>query len=102
MSTKQITRDEIAVHVLSPKAAVVLHRAIELGLTVETNDAYTEWSIKSSDWRRPALLVKLGETGPRSSSVSLRGWRSRAAKGRSHLRFLTEAGAVAQVERIAR
>lgn len=95
-------RSDIATHVLSAKAAVVLHRAVELGLTVEHNESFTEWTVKSTDWRQTALVIRLGETGVKSSSISLRGWRSRASKGRSHLRFLTEARALAEVERIAR
>lgn len=101
MATQQIS-SEISTRVLSAKAAVVLHRAVKLGLNVEHNDSFTEWTVKSDDWRRTALIIVLGEGGKKSCSVSLRGWRSRAAKGRSHLRFLTEARALAEVERIAR
>lgn len=94
-------RSEIVTQVLSAKAAQVLLRAVELGLTVEPNSSFTEWTVRSEDWRKARLLVESGTAGPRASRISVLVKRSGNAP-HSHKRVVTLAAAIEKLDRIAR
>jgi hypothetical protein len=105
MATNEIhLRSEIVTHVFSAKAERVLLRAVELGLIVQPNDAFTEWEVRhpTDMHHRGRLVVTAGTTGPRSCSISLRVRGRRGLIRHTHVKFLTEAAALTKLERIAR